>query len=156
MPADPTASYLFIDTVTSAATFLPVVPGEVAALNYTSDPPVIPTVVGMERSHPLLRYVNIGDLKLSSMRRSELQPWGRVVVDASEGPLVIEGSQDGQRTVYLAFDIYRSDFPLRAAFPIFMANAIRYLGRRARAVGRTVPAASASTCWRRSVPRKPS
>jgi len=141
VPADPTARYLFIDTTTSAAPFLPVVPGDIATLNYNSDPPVIPSVVAMQRSHPLLRYVNIGDLKLAAMRRCQLQPWGRVVVDASEGPLIVEGSQDGQRTVYLAFDIYRSDFPLRAAFPIFMANAIHYLGEASSgAVGRTVPA----------------
>ncbi|MDQ3024364.1 MAG: hypothetical protein M3R04_08295, partial [bacterium] len=141
VPADPTVSYLFIDTTTSAVAYLPIVAGDIASLNYESDPPVIPSVVAMQRSHPLLRYVNFADLKLSAMRRTQLQPWGRVVVDATEGPLVVEGSQEGQRTVYLAFDIYRSDFPLRAAFPIFMANAVRYLGEASSgAVGRTVPA----------------
>jgi Ca-activated chloride channel family protein len=88
-----------------------------------------------------LRYVNVGDLKLGAMRRSKLQPWGRTIVDATEGPLIVEGSRDGQHTLYLAFDIYKSDFPLRAAFPMFLANAIRYLGEASTgAVGRTIPA----------------
>jgi Ca-activated chloride channel homolog len=139
VPADPTASYLYIDTTSHA--FVPVQPGEVAELNYASDPPVIPAVVGMQRSHPLLRYVNIADLRLGAMRRTEPQPWGRVVVDGTEGPLIVEGLQEGQRTVYLAFDIYKSDFPLRASFPMFMANAVRYLGEASTgAVGRTVSA----------------
>jgi hypothetical protein len=71
----------------------------------------------------------------------KLQPWGRTVVDGSEGPLVVEGDFQGQRTVYLAFDIYQSDFPLRAAFPIFMANVINHLGQASGdAAGRSAAA----------------
>jgi hypothetical protein len=127
---DPTASYLFIDTLNHA--FLPVVPGTKAVLDFTADPPVVPTIVGLERAHPLLRFVGIADTRIQAMRRCQVQPWGRVVVDASEGPLLVEGNLEGQRTVYFALDIYESDFPLRAAFPIFMANAINYLGQASR------------------------
>jgi hypothetical protein len=71
----------------------------------------------------------------------ELQPWGRPIVDATIGPLIIEGELDGQRSLYLAFDLYESDFPLRAAFPIFMANAVRYLSERSQgSIGNSIQA----------------
>ena len=139
--ADSGASYLFIDTTRHA--FLPVVPGEVARVDFAADPPVIPTVVGLERGHRVLRYVKISELHLQAMRRTTVQPWGRVLVDASEGPLIVEGNLDGQRSLYLAFNIYESDFPLRAAFPVFMANAISYLGQaREGAAGASTAAGS--------------
>ncbi|MBN2081324.1 VWA domain-containing protein [bacterium] len=124
---DPTASYLFIDTLNHP--FLPVVPGTLAQEDYSADPPVIPTVVGLDRGHPVLRYTRFTDVRPKAMRRTQLQPWGRVLVDASEGPLLVEGSLEGQRTLYLAFDLYDSAFPLSRSFPIFMANAISYLGQ---------------------------
>jgi hypothetical protein len=125
--ADPTAGYLFLNS--TASPILPVIPGAEVMADFNADPPVIPTIVGIDRGHELLRFVNISDIRLRSMRRCKLQPWGRVVVDSSEGPLIVAGSQEGQRTVYLAFDIYESDFPLRAAFPIFLSNALRYLAQ---------------------------
>jgi len=136
---DPTASYLFINSTTHP--YLPVIADGEVANDFNADPPVVLTVVGVDRASALLRYVNLGTLRLQAMRRCKLQPWGRTVVDASEGPLFVEGEQQGQRTVYLAFDIYRSDFPLRAAFPIFMANTINFLGQASNTgVGRSAAA----------------
>ena len=37
------------------------------------------------------------------------------------------GEQDGRKEVVVGFDIRESDFPLRAEFPIFLANAMIYL-----------------------------
>jgi hypothetical protein len=141
VPVDPTVGYLYINSTSHE--HLPVTAGSVAELDFNADPPVIPAVVGVDRSHPLLRFVNITDLKLRSMRRTQLKPWGRTVVDGTEGALVVEGQQEGQRTVYLAFDVYSSDFPLRAAFPMFLANAVDFLGESSLgAVGRSVQAGS--------------
>jgi hypothetical protein len=136
---DPGASYLFINTTKGAA--LPVVAGDEVQTDFSADPPVIPTIVGADAAHPVLRYVNVSDLRLNAMRRVKLQPWGRAIVDASEGPLIVEGSFNGQRTLYLAFDLYGSDLPLRAAFPIFMTNALNLLGASSSgAAGQPVPA----------------
>jgi Ca-activated chloride channel homolog len=123
----PAASYMFIDTTQHPS--LPVEAGTVAKLDFNADPPVIPTVTGLDRGHPILRYANMAELNLQAMRRVTLKPWARAIVDASEGPLVVFGDHDGQRTLYLAFNIYDSDFPLRASFPIFMQNAVSFLGQ---------------------------
>lgn len=38
------------------------------------------------------------------------------------------GEHDGVKTVVVGFDIRESDFPLKAEFPVFISNAIHYLG----------------------------
>jgi hypothetical protein len=139
--SDPGASYLFFDT--SKNPFLPVTPGDEVKVDFGADPPIIPTVVGVDSASPLLRFVSMSNLRLSAVRRNQLQPWGRAVVDGSEGPLLVEGDLNGQRTLYVAFSPYNSDLPLRAAFPIFMANALNYLGAAsAGAEGQTAQAGS--------------
>src|SRR6185436_3490156 len=42
-------------------------------------------------------------------------------------PLVLLRETPGQRTLVIAFDTSTTDLPLRVAFPILIANAIRYL-----------------------------
>jgi Ca-activated chloride channel family protein len=132
-PADPGASYLFINS--SKHPYLPVEAGEVVKTDFAADPPVIPTIVGVDASHPVLRFVKISDVRLSAVRRVKLRPWARALVDSSEGPLIVEGDNGGQRSLYLAFGLYESDFPLRAAFPIFMTNALNELGAASAAGG---------------------
>ncbi len=136
--SSPVASYLFIDSTQHPS--LPVEAGTVATLDFNADPPVIPSVVGVDRSHPVLRFANFAELNLQAMRRVTLKPWARVIVDASEGPLVVVGDHEGQRTLYLAFNIYDSDFPLRAAFPIFMQNTVSFLSLGGGGVPQCVPA----------------
>jgi Ca-activated chloride channel homolog len=136
---DPTAGYLFINT--SKHDYLPVIAGLEVSADFNADPPIVPTIVGLDHSSELLRFTNLSDLRLKAMRRCKLQPWGKAVVDSSEGPLIVTGSLQGQRTVYLAFDIYQSDFPLRAAFPIFLANTVHYLAQStAEATNLSIPA----------------
>lgn len=124
---DQTAGYLFLNT--SKHDFLPILPGPEVSADFNADPPIVPSIVGLDRGSELLRFTSLSDLRLKVMRRCKLQPWGKTVVDASEGPLIVTGALQGQRTVYLAFDIYQSDFPLRASFPIFLANTVRFLAQ---------------------------
>jgi len=50
-----------------------------------------------------------------------------VLAQSSVGPLVVE-SQGDQRQIYVSFEPMKSDFPLQVGFPIFIANALDYLG----------------------------
>src|SRR3972149_6046816 len=55
-----------------------------------------------------------------------LPAWGRpVAIDSkTNAPLLIVGEQNGRRLGVLAFDLRRSDLPLRVAFPILIANLV--------------------------------
>lgn len=50
------------------------------------------------------------------------------------------GERDGRREIVAGFDIRESDFPLRAEFPVFMANALSYLSDSSWLVANVVDA----------------
>ncbi len=58
----------------------------------------------------------------------DVPQWGVGFLWAGEQCAGYYGEQDGVKTVVVGFDIRESDFPLRAEFPIFISNAIHYLG----------------------------
>ncbi|MEQ1822056.1 MAG: BatA and WFA domain-containing protein [Fimbriimonadaceae bacterium] len=53
---------------------------------------------------------------------------GKVQATFSNGkPAVVTSDSGGKRSVYVAFEPLKSDFPLQVGFPIFVANALEYL-----------------------------
>ncbi|MBI5029337.1 MAG: BatA domain-containing protein [Chloroflexi bacterium] len=85
------------------------------------DAPIATPVVADD---PLLRYVDLRDVVIQDATRIALPIWGRAVMIDSKtnAPLLVIGEQDGRRIAILAFDLRRSDLPLRVAFPLLMAN----------------------------------
>jgi hypothetical protein len=114
VPTDtlPSGSLLFIAPPRSTAFFS--VTGRIEA------PALAPVVA----DDPLLRYVDVRDVAVQDASRLALPNWGRAaIVDSrTNAPLLIVGEQDGRRLAVLAFDLRRSDLPLRVAFPILIAN----------------------------------
>ncbi len=109
----PPGRYLLLGTV---ATNLPlVVEGDI----------VHPTVAWQDRAHPLLRFVDLTGIRV---RRSLLlRPQGGQVLASGEAPLLWIFEEKGTRAVLLPFDLEESDFALKPAFPIFLANALAWL-----------------------------
>ncbi len=58
----------------------------------------------------------------------EIPVWGTGFLWAGEQCAGYYGEHDGVKTVVVGFDIRESDFPLKAEFPVFIANAVQYLG----------------------------
>ena len=91
-----------------------------------------PRVLDWDESHEVTRFVNFSTLVLPSMQRVELDDKATVLVRADHGPL-ISIVRDGDRLVVMCgFDLM--SMPLEGAwtfdpsFPIFLANAVRWLG----------------------------
>jgi hypothetical protein len=105
--------YLLIGTVASN---LPVtVEGDIAH----------PAVAWQDQTHPLLRFVDLTDL---TIRRSlRIHPHGGQVLAGGESPLLWIYDGKGIRAILLPFDLEDSDFALKPAFPIFLANALAWL-----------------------------
>lgn len=57
----------------------------------------------------------------------DVPEWAQSFLEYNEKCVAYYGTHDGIREVVLGFDIRESDFPLRAEFPIFLANTISYL-----------------------------
>lgn len=86
-----------------------------------------PTIVDWKSAHPLLRFVSFDDVEIADAYAVRSPFWGESLVESSRSPLLIAGEQGGQRRLWVGFDSIRSTWPLRVSFPMFMANAIRWL-----------------------------
>lgn len=125
-----------------------------------------PVVVDWDEGHPVSRFVSFASLDAISARRVELRKEDRVVVSASQTgvdgstrrpakrkpgeppvpadeaaavPLIFEARDGDRHCLVMPFDLMKTQsWPLKAAFPIFLANVVRWLGgagREERALG---------------------
>jgi hypothetical protein len=86
-----------------------------------------PVISESRRGHPLLRQLDLSDVNIAEAPRLGLAP-GDVAVASSFGlPLVVARERPGLRVAALAFDVRRSDLPMRPAFPLLLANALGWL-----------------------------
>jgi len=76
---------------------------------------------------PLLRFVDLRDVRVSRVARVTPPPWARVVATAEGSPAILAGEYEGRRTVVFLFDVRNSTLPLAASFPILMSNVVGYL-----------------------------
>ncbi len=86
----------------------------------------LPVAAPATANDPLLAYVDVNDLAILDGVATELPPWARpVLIDRVSGaPLLWLGEHNGRSIGLLAFDLHHSDFPLRVAFPILVANLV--------------------------------
>jgi hypothetical protein len=81
-----------------------------------------------ERDNPVLRYVDFGQDRFGSSLKASVKDWGRELAVGDSGTIVASGEQGDARSVFIGFSLTQSMFPLRVAFPIMMANSVRWLG----------------------------
>lgn len=86
-----------------------------------------PRLTASEKS-PLLKGVDFEGVFIDSMQRVEPKAGGEVLAQTSVGPLVVAERRPNSRALYVAFAPLESDFPLQVGFPIFVANALDFLG----------------------------
>lgn len=86
-----------------------------------------PRITGSE-TVPLTKGVDLDGVFIDNMQQVQPRPGGEVLIRSSAGPLLVAEKSAAQRTIYLAFAPLQSDFPLQVGFPIFIANALDYLG----------------------------
>jgi len=86
-----------------------------------------PAVVDWKNTHPLLRYINLDNVQISSTLGVQPPNWGIPLVEAQQTPLVLAGELNHQRIVWIGFDTLQSTWPLRISFPMFIANAVQWL-----------------------------
>ncbi|MCS7172122.1 MAG: BatA and WFA domain-containing protein [Armatimonadetes bacterium] len=107
-----------------------------------------PRVIRFHRTHPLLRFVDLSGLQIRDALLLETRA-GEVLVEGGS-PLVWGYESGTHRVVLLAFDLEGSDFGLRPAFPIFLANVLDWLaGRSVVQAGEelTLPAGPHREAW---------
>ena len=88
----------------------------------------MPPIVDWRSEHPLMRHVSFDSVHVGKARAVSTPSWAVPVVESSQAPLILAGDRGRQRIVWVGFDLWESDWPLRVSFPIFMANAMEWLG----------------------------
>ena len=86
-----------------------------------------PQMVDQNRTHPVMRFVDLEGLHLRQMPNTSAAPWGQTLAETDAGPILAAGEHEGLREISVAFDISDSDWPLRVSFPIFLTNAVQWL-----------------------------
>ena len=87
----------------------------------------MPAILDWERDHPAMRYLDLSGVVVQRAMKVRPLGGGRAVVESSLTPLVYTWDEEGVRAIFVGFDFSRSDLPVRAAFPLFVSNALRWL-----------------------------
>lgn len=75
----------------------------------------------------LLRYVDLSDVHVSSVRSMRLPFWMQPLIVSGNRVALAAGEDGPTRRAVVSFDIRKSDWPLRVSYPIFMHNLLEYL-----------------------------
>lgn len=89
-----------------------------------------PEITSVERSHPVNGFLSYTDLHIESVVRREVASWLKPILTAENDPLIWAGDDGHRRVVLIAFDLARSDLPLKVEFPILLANSAAWLTGR--------------------------
>ena len=86
----------------------------------------VPAITGWNRSDPLLDSVSLAGIAIGQALDLDPGPGFTVLAASGRSPLLLSWDHSGVRALMLAFDPRSSDFPLRPAFPILLANALSW------------------------------
>lgn len=86
-----------------------------------------PTVMDWDRAHPIMRHVEFSKVTIEESLRIRPLAAGRPLVEAVGGPLIYALEETDRKAIFIGFDLFRTDFPLRVAFPLILSNGLRWL-----------------------------
>ena len=81
-----------------------------------------------DKDHPVMRYFDLTQERFGSALKASTLGWGKEIAVGDSGSMVVAGEKNKMRAVFVGFTLHESLFPLRIGFPIFIANAVRWLG----------------------------
>lgn len=86
-----------------------------------------PAITDWVRDHPVLANLTLSNVSVQrALRVDDAEGW-ETLVYSFEDPLVLLRERGGVRQLLLSFEIGSTDLPLRTAFPILIANVVRYM-----------------------------
>ncbi|MBI2204079.1 MAG: VWA domain-containing protein [Candidatus Rokubacteria bacterium] len=86
-----------------------------------------PTIMDWDRKHPVMRHVEFAKVAIEEAVRMRPLAAGRSLVEAVGGPLIYALEEADRKAVFVGFDLFKTDFPLRVAFPLILSNSLRWL-----------------------------
>lgn len=87
------------------------------------------SITHWDSEHPVARNIQWSTITVFETDTPSLPGGTRALVESGDTPLLLVGRAEGQPVLYLTFDLFSSNLPLRAAFPIFIRNTVDWLTR---------------------------
>jgi hypothetical protein len=104
-----------------------------------------PQVLDVDTAHPLLQWIDLGNVRFVQAAVVKPPPGSTVLIDSTDGPLMAIASRGSFEDAVLGPEIVgndsrgepyaNTDWPLRLSFPVFVLNALSYLGGADKAPG---------------------
>ena len=99
----------------------------------------VPQIIDVDQSHPLMRFVEMGNVKyIVEGSPLKLPPGGTMLIDSHLGAIMGIAPREGFEDLVQGFEIVgqnekgesyaNTDWPIRTSFPIFIGNVLTYLG----------------------------
>ena len=86
-----------------------------------------PVIMDWDRAHPIMRHVEFAKVTIEDALRIRPLAAGRPLVEAVGGPLIYALEEAERKAIFIGFDLFKTDFPLRVAFPLILSNGLRWL-----------------------------
>ena len=102
----------------------------------------VPQIIDVDPAHPLMQWVNLGDVVLAEATPLVVPSGGRTLIDSDAGPILAVAPRDRFQDAVLGLVIVGQEmgpdnktrkhigtnWPIRPSFPIFALNLLSYLG----------------------------
>lgn len=102
----------------------------------------VPQIIDVDPAHPLMQYVELGDVLIAEGTPLEPPPGGHVLIDSQIGPMFAVAPREGFEDAVLGFVLIDevagregrleryigTNWPIRPSFPVFIFNTLSYLG----------------------------
>lgn len=103
-----------------------------SVVGHVEGAPRTQAILDWRREHPLMHRVVLDDVLVQEPGRI-VMPWtGSVLATAQAGPIMAEVVHEGTRHVVTSFGVLSSNWPFYVSFPVFVQNAVNYLGSGGR------------------------
>ncbi|HAM60098.1 MAG TPA: hypothetical protein DCQ64_33700 [Candidatus Rokubacteria bacterium] len=86
-----------------------------------------PVIMDWDRSHPIMRQIDFAKVTIEEALRVRPLAAGKTLVEAVGGPLIYLLEERERKAVFFGFDLFKTDFPLRVAFPLMLSRSLRWL-----------------------------
>jgi len=81
-----------------------------------------------DETHPVLRHVALDFVHIAKGTVLEMPPEAETLIEGPRGPVLARYARDGRHYLILSFSVKMSDWVIKPSFPVFVYNALRYLG----------------------------
>ncbi|MBI1246958.1 VWA domain-containing protein [bacterium] len=98
---------------------------------------VLPQIIDIAQSHPIMSFVNLGNVSIYKASPLEFPPGGTVLIESDEGALMAIAPRKSYEDAVLGFSFlvseddktfFNTEWTKRLSFPVFVKNLVQYLG----------------------------